>query len=329
MKQSNTLFFLICLISFPTFSQFEYRWLDSASAWHCTYTESFNIGYQKNTYVKDTIIDNKNCQMINRFQESKLQTGPNTFLYSGVIPLPNYYTYQSNDSVFVADNGAFYFAFKRNATIGEIWNLGEHTNFMTNSIETAFVKVDTIISNDYDGIILDDIYVYACKADGTPIENSFPSSDTLVFSKLTHVNAKFGSFGGFESFRNYFVTGIMDESLPVYLLCFESSNFDFYQFNFAQDSDCYNGIYAGISENESARFTVFPNPASIEITISNLPNASKMVLFDQQMKKNVEQEAINSEGKISLMDLKDGLYFVQILNEDGETIGFEKVLKLN
>jgi hypothetical protein len=328
MMRFDKLLLLICLISTTAFGQ-SYRWLDSASTWHYTYSDGFSGGYQKNTYVGDTTIYGKNCQMIKRIQESKLYTGPDTYIFTGEVALPNYYTYKSNDSIFVSDNGAFYFAFKLNPSIGEIWNLGEHTNFMTNGIETAYVKVDTIIPNDYNGTILDDIYLIACKNDGTPIENSFPSPDTLVFSKLAMVNAKFGSFGGFESFRNYFVTGVLDETFPVYLLCFESADFDFTLINPTQNTDCYNGIFASISENELEKFAVKPNPTQNEITISNLPPAASLVLYDQQMKKISEKNNVNFEEIVSLQMLENGLYFIQILSVNGEIVGMEKVLKVD
>jgi len=328
MTRFDKLLLLICLISSTAFGQ-SYHWLDSASTWHYTYSDGFSGGYQKNTYVGDTAIYGKNCQMIKRFQESRLQTGPDTFIYTGEIDLPNYYTYKSNDSIFVSDNGAFYFAFKLNPTIGEIWNLGEHTNFMTSGIETAYVKVDTIIPNDYNGTMLDDIYLIACKNDGTPIENSFPSPNTLVFSKLAMVNAKFGSFGGFESFRNYFVTGVLDETLPVYLLCFESADFAIYRFNPLQNTDCYNGIFASISENKLTKFNIVPNPTNDEITITNLPSAAKLVLYDQQMKKISEKSNVDFEEIISLQMLGNGLYFIQILSVNGEVVGMEKVLKVD
>jgi hypothetical protein len=328
MMRFDKLLLLISLVSFSAFGQ-SYRWLDSASTWHYTYSDGFSGGYQKNTYVGDTTIYGKNCQMIKRFQESKLYTGPDTYIFSGEVALPNYYTYKSNDSVFVSDNGAFYFAFKLNPSIGEIWNLGEHTNFMTSEVETAYVKVDAITPHDYNGTMLDDIYLIACQADGTPIENSFPAPDTVVFSKLAMVNAKFGSFGGFESFRYSYVTGIIDETLPVYLLCFESADFDFTLINPTQNTDCYNGIFASISENELTKFNIVPNPTNDEITITNLPAAAKLVLYDQQMKKISEKNNADFEETISMKLLQNGLYFVQILNENGEVVGMEKVLKVD
>jgi hypothetical protein len=175
--------------------------------------------------------------------------------------------------------------------------------------------------------MLDDIYLIACQADGTPIENSFPAPDTVVFSKLAMVNAKFGSFGGFESFRYSYVTGIIDETLPVYLLCFESADFDFILINPTQNTDCYNGIFASISENELTKFNIVPNPTNDEITITNLPTAAKLVLYDQQMKKISEKNNADFEETISMNLLQNGLYFVQILNENDEVVGMEKVLK--
>jgi hypothetical protein len=72
-----------------------------------------------------------------------------------------------------------------------------------------------------------------------------------------------------------------------------------------------------------------PNPTNDEITITNLPAAAKLVLYDQQMKKISEKNNADFEETISMKLLQNGLYFVQILNENGEVVGMEKVLKVD
>jgi hypothetical protein len=90
---------------------------------------------------------------------------------------------------------------------------------------------------------------------------------------------------------------------------------------------------SGIEENEQAivNSTAFPNPANSSVTISyemkEQYNQGKIVIFDMLGKKMKEIAITDKQGmsKISVTDLKDGIYFYSII-VDSKAIATKKLI---
>lgn len=92
--------------------------------------------------------------------------------------------YKSNDSVFIYKNNSFQLAFKTNATVGEIWDLG----MSSYSNQHEYAKVDSVYFISYNGLPLRNIVVHACKANGDNIVWEQNPTDTNIISLLTVIN---------------------------------------------------------------------------------------------------------------------------------------------
>lgn len=68
------------------------------------------------------------------------------------------------------------------------------------------------------------------------------------------------------------------------------------------------------------RMLVYPNPANDELHIafgdSSKNETARLVIYDDQNVKRYEREILNRE-KVSVADLKEGVYYIHILNKDG------------
>jgi hypothetical protein len=83
-------------------------------------------------------------------------------------------------------------------------------------------------------------------------------------------------------------------------------------------SDCVNVTGIGINEINSYQVVIVPNPASQSVTIqlSQPTSQSKIVITDIIGRNIISQSANNSSTTISLADVADGSYFVQLLVDD-------------
>jgi hypothetical protein len=69
---------------------------------------------------------------------------------------------------------------------------------------------------------------------------------------------------------------------------------------------------ASIIENDFAQIKMYPNPASTELVLSNLPENSAIRLVNMQGKVVISSQAKESKYRIGVEDLPSGIYFVMI-----------------
>lgn len=292
------------------------KWADSAAIWHHTYNSIGIVGYQKSIYINDTIIYNKHCQIINtEYQQAFLPLNP-PLIPGNIFYLGRNIFNKSNDSIFIFQNNNFRLAFKINSLIGEIWNLGE---VYPNS-GNVYVKVDSIYNETYNGVVLRNIHVFACNEQGDSLFENSSGNEVSYISKLTYINEKFGPIGGFGDL-NAIPNVIIDETLPQFYLCYESSTFPFYQFS---NVDCFNDILTNeysLSENKE-QFFVYPNPANETLNISNSNLISSYEIFQ------LDGKLLNQGNNFPLDITKftNGIYFIKLITKNKEIIN-QKIIK--
>jgi hypothetical protein len=316
MKKVIFFLLLTLLINLKTNAQSPQKWADSAAVWHHTYNAIGIVGYQKSIYINDTIIYNKHCQIINtEYQQAFLPLNP-PLIPGNVFYLGRNIFNKSNDSIFIFQNNNFRLAFKINSVLGEIWNLGE---VYPNS-GNVYVKVDSIYNETYNGVVLKNIHVFACNEQGDSLFNNSSGTEVSYISKLTYINEKFGPIGGFGDL-DAVPNVIIDETLPQFYLCYESSTFPLYQFS---NVNCFNDILTNeysLSENEK-QFFVYPNPANETLNISNSNLISSYEIF--QLDRKLLNQGNNFP--IDISKFTNGIYFLKITTKNNQIIN-QKIIK--
>jgi hypothetical protein len=311
MKKCLILF--ICTFSIQIKAQNSFQWADSGAVWHLAYTAFVGPGYQKMMYEKDTIINNQPCQKMHREAQIRVNNGGGIYTLSPVYDEPPYFLYKSNDTVYSYFQNSFRMAFKTNANVGEIWDLGNYTGITTNI--HAYVKVDSVYFQTYNGLSLRNIKIHHCDANGDSI-NINSTTDSIVYSGiLGHmssgiINEKFGPLLGFNGIHHTSLNFIADEYMPSTLSCYQSATFPFIQFN---TNDCYNNIFVGMENLGVDDFQLYPNPAHHQITINN--KTGELMIISDIMGKIVLQKQLNSVTEtIDIATLANGMYIIHVGN---------------
>lgn len=85
----------------------------------------------------------------------------------------------------------------------------------------------------------------------------------------------------------------------------------------------------GITESiNSSSVNIFPNPTDrlININIEYYPSAYSVRILNSNGQKMIEKELSHDNGAIDLQDLSSGIYFVRIIDLNGDLIGSKKVI---
>jgi hypothetical protein len=299
-------------------AQNNFQWADSGAVWHHTYNGLTGLGYQKMTYQKDTVINNQPCQKITRESQSLIQVSQGVFVATPVNNDPSYFLYQSNDTVYTFYNGSFFMAFKTKANVGEIWDLGNFSGIASNL--HAFVKVDSVYFQTYNGVSLRNIKIHNCDANGDSLD--FTVFDTIPVAGISSpflggiINEKFGPMLGYNGINYTSVFFGIDEYIPQQILCYQSATFPFIQFN---TSDCYNNIFVGIDNPIKDDFQLYPNPAHAQIAINN--KAGEILIIADITGKIVLQKQLQTEKEnIDIAQLANGMYLVHVGNTSTKLI---------
>jgi hypothetical protein len=310
--------FLFAFYFIDVKAQNNFEWADSGAVWHHTYNGLTGLGYQKMTYQKDTIINNQLCQKIIRESQSLIQVSQGVFVPSQVNIDPSYFLYQSNDTVYTYYNGSFFMAFKTNATVGEIWDLGNFSGIASNL--HAYVKVDSVYFQTYNGVSLRNIKIHNCDANGDSLD--FTVFDTIPVAGISspflggNINEKFGPTIGFNGINYTSVFFGVDEYIPQQILCYQSATFPFIQFG---TSDCFNNIFVGIDDQVEDAIQIYPNPAHNQITI-NGKFGETLILSDVLGKIVLQKQLKSASESIDITQLANGMYLVNVGNTTSKLI---------
>jgi len=92
----------------------------------------------------------------------------------------------------------------------------------------------------------------------------------------------------------------------------------------------YNIVCGSVSVNDQLpiQTKIYPNPANEVLNIESNRPYDKVVIFDNFGRKVLELEINNSQSKIAIDNLKEGLYHLQLFN-NSEQINCESIVKIN
>ncbi|MES2691700.1 MAG: serine hydrolase [Bacteroidota bacterium] len=84
------------------------------------------------------------------------------------------------------------------------------------------------------------------------------------------------------------------------------------------------GLKESVYNNPS--FKIYPNPASNEINIEHAENKDDLKISIYDMTGQLQYETQGTERSIPVNDLKNGIYFIQLVNGKGELIHTQKLI---
>jgi hypothetical protein len=304
------------------------------ATWTVAYENEYGYrGFRQISYSHDTIINGESWQKFSESGVHELRTGPDPSdliqgKYSGIESGILFMT--RNDSVFRMDaNGKVNLSFDFNAQLGDGWQMAPWDTSLL-CVDTPFVKVVNMGSEIIDGksvkywdIVdpLDTLTVfgstfYGCSA-GSCMGGRLYEKIGALFSSL-NFNIAFYNFAPIQNVCGSSLTA------PSYLLrCYQDDSLDL---NFSsQPCDFWN--FLNVEESAlNADFKIFPNPNSYgELNIESL-NEFDEIQISNVSGQIVQNLSIDSSLKSTVkIDLKDGLYFLQLKNK-GKLQGIQKLI---
>ncbi|HLN52931.1 MAG TPA: choice-of-anchor L domain-containing protein [Lentimicrobium sp.] len=253
--------------------------------WHYTLSTANPevIGYKTISYVSDTLIDEKLCS---KMLEQDFEQSAGSKIY--------HYMYQRNDSVFFFKDGVFNLLYDFGAVTGDTIQLGYYTTYSGDPLEMIIDSTGTIMVGSEERKIQ-----YVTCGDGMVIE--------------------FGSqvIEGIGSTAFMFPT--LDFSYDGPLRCYSDNNTKIFHNPFynglAWNGEDCEEIIVSLEELFSAKFIIFPNPASDIIKINGLNSTVNFRILTTNGTL-VKQGSISPSGTIDIRNLDSGIYLVEIVGDD-------------
>jgi hypothetical protein len=310
-RNFRIILFILILQPHITFSQNEY--FESGAVWHHQFTSFFSPNGYSKTFVNGS-------QMVAGVQSVKLSgeksykelTSPTTYFYSGIVPLPDLYMRSSNDSVFIFREGAFYLAYKTNAVVGEVWDLGPNVNYTNLQDNHSYLRVDLVYYKNVNGENLRHINAVSCMGNGSdfPFFANLPGG--YLFPLYGGVfNEKYGPS---KNFREMEAVGFADTNLIIdyyqnQFLCYQSDSTA--QLSITPNADCVQQVYLGVEE-EAKLFTVSPNPSNGIFDFQNLSNSELELMVHDSQGRIIMVLKSRGDFNIDLSAYSSGSYFAHV-----------------
>lgn len=290
---------ILVFITFYITSSSQSNWCQPGAYWEYSISGQLHATALLK-YSGDTIIENKNCQILqNKWR--LIFTGP-----FGQNPGPEYiksnsYFHYSGDTLFYYFNGTFNMLFDLGASVGDSWEVINYSQF------------DSIYVCDSEVITVDSI--------GIEIFNGQPYRWIKIHSDTSDFGGKVFEHVGFID-RNFFPDhgACNSQEEPYYYLgCFSDSlfgklspsNFNSYIYSSIPSFNC--GFYTlNVPENIDINPPLlFPNPATNKLTyeFNNLV-ATNYMIFSIDGREIQSGMISNAKGEIPL-NLPTGVYFIQ------------------
>lgn len=281
-------------------------WIDQGATWHYEWS-GILPAFDKIEYVGDTVIQQKNCQVleVTRYVFQPIQSGGQllntTYFYN--------YTHLSNDTLYYLVNGQFEILYCFGAQVGDTWDIGVDTNHWL--CGSSVVKVhdtgSTIINGEkYEWIAVHTLSNSSAGLSGKIYKRFGAISDYLF---PTPRNCDPNSMVSFYNFR---------------FACFEDVSFPVYN---VTNKACAYLLHTGITEIEKEKriVTLFPNPVRdvLHIRASSGHKISQIEITDIQG----NFLTLVHHNEINLSGLSKGVYLVKLEFSSGEQ-RIEKIVKL-
>jgi hypothetical protein len=296
-----------------------YAWAPVGATWYYTERHAFSGDqtFLKITSVKDTVVFDKNCRLIQKQGNPMCSGRPNIELM-----------YQKDSVVYFWDDefNRFQILYDLTKRIREFWIIEVYDNrydweldsFIINA-DTIRITVNSISSIEINGKLLKQLHVTY-----DVITEVYPYSyNSIIIEKIGDVNYLF----------NYYPYSSMacDGNFANGLRCYEDSELGFYSTGIA---DSCNYIYKWVSIQEfysdSYQAVIYPNPFTDQLTIEGLPNDDLLIEIYDLFGRAVYLDTRPSDNSITIStaDIKAGLYLLRVRDTDSsQTITSKKIVK--
>jgi hypothetical protein len=280
---------ILCL--FITYQTKAQPWATTGATWIYEYS-SFWIGngYVKIEKTKDTIINNKVCDVLKRYEFNYDSiTQQITFTSPYII---KYYTYTSNNKVYMSNNAvSFGVMYDFNANVGDAWQVFSNGNVCS----TDSVKIDSTTTVSINGITLKKMYGYY-------VDESF--------KKLEFVE-KLGLLDMLITKRWCGMSDVNYSKLRCYT---DSTN---WKYNTNECAYC-NDIIAPLNINKRSEITfkIYPNPSATTLTIETNSLINQVNIYNALGQLKQEQQSTNT---IDVSQLANGYYIIELIDVNGNS----------
>jgi hypothetical protein len=306
--------FTLLLLIFPCCLKSQI-WIKPNAVWHYNYLEpsSFSsFGFLKVEYLKDTLINAKNCQMLvtSKYQFVNDQFDVTHFMSSSV--LDTNYTWNNSDTVFYWKNNQFEIMYDFTKATNDSWIISSTNNFANTCSEVSTTKVTNEGIVNFDNVD----YKYS----------TIYSHDSCNIKIRGKINSRFGNFNSFyEQYSFLFPVDSwwcsdlgLDETYLIQFQCFQDDSL-FYN---PSGEDCeYMLNHVGLIDLKLTNFSIYPNPIENEFNIISLFELKSIKIYNLEGKCLFQKLLYGFQDQINL-NLTSGVYLIEVNN-----INFHKIIK--
>lgn len=320
----NKLLFTTALfLSNAGFGQF----YDSDAVFHVElqYGSYLPNGYSYSTPSTDTVVAGQIANQLQWKGQYYYNNGPSQggLTKTDTIEFEPMITLTSNDSVYIYREGAFHLAFKTNANIGEIWDLGPFSTYAGDpNIQDnhAYLKVTDVSINNYNGVSLRDIATVPCDSYGTELDFFQTDSADLYVHYYGVINERFGPLNNLRHLGFAMSTSEVNEVYPVSTLCYTGNSTGFV--DFTPDVNCENDFqFVGLEDKDVSTFSVYPNPSTgvFHVRGDGSATITKYQIFDLQGRL-IKEVQMNSSTKTMTIEMHQPGYYQLLLHTENKSV---------
>ncbi|HUR31472.1 MAG TPA: T9SS type A sorting domain-containing protein [Saprospiraceae bacterium] len=216
--------------------------------------------------------------------------------------------FEEDDKVFVKEGG-------KRLLYDFTAHVGDTLDFMYfGGISPAFFIVDSIGIMEINGVSL--------KFQDIKFSDLFDPGEFWTM----RVVEKIGSLGTHFLYDN---TVIQPFDFPSYQLnCYKDEETGYYILPFSSPVDC-DQIVSAIAPETSNHFTIYPNPFQDFITIQSLKKDYDHVIIVDMLgrTRRLHSDTISDSIELDLRDLSAGIYVICLVNDEGQILFSEKLMK--
>ncbi|MEI6899259.1 MAG: T9SS type A sorting domain-containing protein [Bacteroidota bacterium] len=273
-------------------------WAPTGATWHYDYAQMWVNGYVKIQYTGDTTIAGKVCKILKK-ELYTYNYMSNTYS-SGVLGYE--YTYMENSVVYYRRFGNFFKLYDFNATASNTWTVA-----------------------GWDPPVCDSTGTLVVDSTGMTSINGF-SLKTLYTSQAPNNYWGFGSYEVIERIGSlgYMFpepTCVVDISEGGPLRCYYDNTFGLYQrAGFPPACDYITGIDPVQSRDQMVKTYPIPTSSSITIDFSTMRKEIRNIELSDLLGNRLKMMHTEKQKVVmNVVDLKDGIYFIKISNDSGES----------
>ncbi len=283
--------FLMCFILFAFYISNGQSWANAGASWTYSYNELFSYGYVKIERIGDTLINNKQCDVLEKIKYGYTFPG-----YYDTLELDHEYTYEDSGRIWIYRGNQFWTLYDFNISVGSSWICQGNNSTCPQLGEFNLDSISSIIIND----------------DTLKVLHSSPSPSS-GWHFVGPIVEKIGCLGY-----------MLPEPICVFdaeeggpLRCFSDSSGWSYETGIIPSCNYLNEIY---SPTKDVGIKLFPNPAStgFNIRFSNLNNSeiNTISIYNYQGQLLDTFSIKNRDTYYSTNNLLNGIYIIRARNNN-------------